>query len=63
MKVLKGLILIYFGYAFAVLETKYFGSNYWPESAAELICDLLALTIVLYGMLKLFEGIKEISGK
>ncbi len=43
-----GIILLAIGFAFAVIETVYFGSNFYPESKAEFVCDYIA-TIVCGG--------------
>jgi len=34
------------GVFFGLLETAYFGWNFWPGSEAELICDGIALLIM-----------------
>lgn len=42
-RTVKGLLMMAASFIWATLETKYFGSNYWPESIAELICDGISL--------------------
>ncbi len=37
--------LLFFATGFGVAETLYFGSNYYPESHAELTCDMVAATV------------------
>lgn len=41
--------LILFGVLFALIETIYFGCNFYPQSKAEFICDKIALFIVALG--------------
>jgi hypothetical protein len=38
------------GFLFIIAETIYFGSNYYPESRAELICDIIGLIICKIGI-------------
>lgn len=40
-----GLLLIAIGYAFALIETAYFASEYLPESRSEFICDFMSAMI------------------
>ncbi len=45
-----GIIVFLIGFAFAIIETLYFGSNWMPESRAEFICDAYAAKISGAGM-------------
>ena len=68
---LIGYWLIIAGAVFAVIETLYFGSNWLPMSKAELICDLIATTIMSSGtslfvlcfVIKTNNDIKELKQK
>jgi len=44
-----GAICIVFGVIFAHLETIRFGSNMWPETNEELLCDIASLLLVIAG--------------
>lgn len=46
---IRGIVLMLLGLVFAIIETSYFGSNYWPESTAEWICDILSLVVSMTG--------------
>ncbi len=40
-----GIILFCIGFVFAIIETLYFGSNWFPESKAELACDVISAMV------------------
>lgn len=44
-----GLYIVLLGCLFAFVETAYFGHNWFPASVAEVICDGIALIIVVVG--------------
>jgi|688.fasta_scaffold09927_20 hypothetical protein len=40
---LIGLIIMFSSFIFAIIETLYFGSNWYPQSKNEVVCDYIAL--------------------
>lgn len=46
---ITGVILIMLSVLFAITETVYFGSNYFPQTKAELLCDFLSAFILGIG--------------
>jgi len=46
-----GLVLIMVGFVFNFIETGYFGWNYYPSCPAETICDYIAYTFMLGGVI------------
>jgi hypothetical protein len=55
-KFITGFILIILAYAFIFIETQYFGSNWWPESTAEWICDLAGVAVYAIGTILYVKG-------
>jgi len=49
MRKLFGIICIVFSIVFGWQETKYFGNNFFPQSNAEIMCDLATLMIAISG--------------
>lgn len=61
---LTGIILMIAGFLFAIAETFYFGSNFYPASRAELTCDYLsALVCGSGGGLYLFAIIIKVKNE
>jgi len=48
-KIIKGICLVLCGFIFAILETWYYDSNFFPNSFAELMCDLFSIILSLAG--------------
>jgi hypothetical protein len=53
-----GIILVYLGLSFGLIETYIFGSNFYPESINELICDIGALSMVIVSLSHIIISIK-----
>lgn len=39
----KCIILFFIGFSFNIIETYFFGNNFFPSSLFELFCDLIAV--------------------
>jgi hypothetical protein len=50
MRYFIGAILMGAALLFATLETLYFGGNWAPQSRAELVCDIIALGMLIAGV-------------
>lgn len=55
----KSLNFVLLGFTFAVLETIYFGNNFFPSTKAEVLCDTIAISLSLYGLYLLKKTEKE----
>lgn len=55
MKIL-GIITYLWGFVFGVLETRYFGNNFTPQSKEELICDLTSLFLCIIGFFIVYNS-------
>lgn len=44
-----GHFLIVLSVIFAIMETHYFGNNFWPSCAAEWVADLVSLSMSISG--------------
>jgi hypothetical protein len=60
---IRGLGIWAIGFSFLIVETICFGSNWWPESAPEWICDIIGGSICVGGLgvflVGLFKFIKH----
>jgi len=54
-----GVIIILVAFAFAFIETIYFGSNWAPKTLAEKICDCSAIVIWAVGLYLFCYGKSE----
>lgn len=48
---LIGIIVVIVATVFGMAETIYFGSNWAPSSDAELVCDVIAASLVGIGLI------------
>lgn len=46
----KGMLIMIAAQMFAITQTRFFGFNYYPESLAEAICDVVSLVVCFYGL-------------
>lgn len=44
--------IMFIAFAFNMIETAYFGWNFWPSSDAELVCDGISLLIAALGLIR-----------
>lgn len=50
-----GLIILFIGLIFGIIETEYFGYNLFPASNTELICDIVSFITVTIGVVILLR--------
>jgi hypothetical protein len=48
-KMVEGVFIYLLGLTLGIIETVYFGSNFWPASYQELICDAMSFGISIIG--------------
>jgi hypothetical protein len=49
MKQIFGIICLIWAIIFGLLETKYFGNNWLPQTNEEIICDLTSILLCIAG--------------
>ena len=55
MKKAIGIICLIWALIFGILETNYFGNNLFPQTTAEIICDLTALLLSICGSVLIWQ--------
>jgi hypothetical protein len=60
---IRGLVIWAIGFCFIVFETIYFGSNWWPESAPEWICDIIGGSVCAAGLIVFVIGLYKFIKK
>lgn len=51
---IAAVMIIFWAAVFVHLETKMFGSNWYPKTIAELVCDSIGLAASCYGWYLMF---------
>ncbi len=59
-KLKVGARFIYAGLIFGLAETWYFGWNEKPESMAEIVCDAISASSIIFGNILLMTGLYQI---
>jgi len=54
-----GIICILFSGYFAHEETQYFGNNFFPNTNAELMCDIVSLLLCFSGAMIFWSDFKD----